>query len=659
MHRLARVLHRRVAHHLAHAGLAVHLDVADVRRERRTRHRRIHRRAPDDRAAGLRELGGNLGHRQRRPLVGRCHRHHTPMLPARLVHRDAPDLCRAATQLLAHVARRIDHRHAGRVADAAAGGDLGEAGRVGVGHTRPHTLHRNAQFLGHHHRLRGARAADVRVAGDHRGAAVAAEHHRRAGAHAGVEPEAAGEAAPDARGDRSLPVLTGLHPFEHGAEADGTVRRTVGREVPLRDGIREPDLDRIETERGGDLVDGRFDGERRHRRSRCAVRRHLRLVDDDVVGVDVEVGDVVGREHAHRTGARGRAAIGTRLVIERCGRRHDRAVLLRTELHADLRRRRRAGGAEHLVAGHHHLHRPLRLTRQHHCERLEVDRNLAAEAAADLARCHLDVCGIEAEHRRRGVAHKEGALRARPDVDAAVLVHTRHAGMRLDVALMAGRRAEHALHDDISRSEAGCEVAALQFEASGDVRRPARLDRRAGLRHEIVVQDRRARFQGPVNAEHRLEHLVVDTHQLRGGARRRQRGGRHCCHSMAVIERLGARQQVVGHVLQVHRAFAHPELDVDERDVLSGDDGLDAWHRQGSRRIDAPDASVCVRAAHDDAVEHARQREVGAIIRAAGHLVDAVMPDRPGADGRENLLAHARVLLMFAAASSTARTILS
>ena len=42
-----------------------------------------------------------------------------------------------------------------------------------------------------------------------------------------------------------------------------------------------------------------------------------------------------------------------------------------------------------------------------------------------------------------------------------------------------------------------------------------------------------------------------------------------------------------------------------------------------------------MRAALDAAVQHARHDEVGAERGAAGHLVDAVGPDRPGADDVE------------------------
>ena len=53
-------------------------------------------------------------------------------------------------------------------------------------------------------------------------------------------------------------------------------------------------------------------------------------------------------------------------------------------LTVDAGARGRAGGPEHLLARHHHLDRPAGLARQRQRHRLDEDRGLAAEAAADL-----------------------------------------------------------------------------------------------------------------------------------------------------------------------------------------------------------------------------------------------------------------------------------
>src|SRR5439155_9100714 len=106
------------------------------------------------------------------------------------VHGDIPDLRGASLQLIADVFGCADDRHARRVAHPTAAGQVGVAAAVGVANTRPHTFDRDSELLGHHDRLRRARAADIRIPGDDRGAAVGVEDHRGARIHAGVEPEA-------------------------------------------------------------------------------------------------------------------------------------------------------------------------------------------------------------------------------------------------------------------------------------------------------------------------------------------------------------------------------------------------------------------------------------------------------------------------------------
>ena len=111
---------------------------------------------------------------------------------------------------------------------------------------------------------------------------------------------------------------------------------------------------------------------------------------------------------------------------------------------------------------------------------------------------------------------------------------------------------------------------------------------------------------------------------------------------------------------EVERALAaEPHLLVGLREIPAGDDRLDARQRLGGRRVDRDDARVRVRAADDRAVEHAGEREVGAEVGASGHLVGAVVADRPRTDVRELAGAHAVTFRISAAASSTARIILS
>jgi hypothetical protein len=82
------------------------------------------------------------------------------------------------------------------------------------------------------------------------------------------------------------------------------------------------------------------------------------------------------------------------------------------------------------------------------------------------------------------------------------------------------------------------------------------------------------------------------------------------------------------------------------RQVCAGDDREHARQRRGARRVDADDARVRVRAAQHAPLHHARQREVGAVVGAPGHLVDAIRSHRPRADDAEvTSLGHSPCLL--------------
>src|SRR5262249_14999685 len=107
------------------------------------------------------------------------------------------------------------------------------------------------------------------------------------------------------------------------------------------------------------------------------------------------------------------------------------------------------GRAEDLFPRHDHLDRPAGLAREGDGNGLEIHRDLAAEAAADFAGNDPDLRGVDAEDSGATVADRERALGAAPDHHLSVLPVPRHAGVRLDVPLMSGRRAELALDDQI------------------------------------------------------------------------------------------------------------------------------------------------------------------------------------------------------------------
>src|SRR5436309_3944247 len=94
------------------------------------------------------------------------------------------------------------------------------------------------------------------------------------------------------------------------------------------------------------------------------------------------------------------------------------------------------------------------LARQHRGHWFEVDRNLTAKAATDFARRHGHLRHWQTQDLRGLPLHHKGTLRARPDVEMAIFVPQCRGVVRLDVALMHGRRVELPLDDHISLTKA-------------------------------------------------------------------------------------------------------------------------------------------------------------------------------------------------------------
>ena len=494
--------------------------------------------------------------------------------------------------------------------------------------------------------------------GRHQHVAVLGDVHLHRALAAGIVPEAGGHAAAalHARPRRAIQrravvrvVLDGLHRFLEGHGAEG---RPIDRLVAGLGRILQPHLQRIEAERLRDLVQHALGREGTERRARRAIRRHLRPVRHHVVADRQHIRDRILREGTTHRPAQRRTGQPARLQVEGALRRDDGAVLLRTDLHGGQRPRRRAGRALHFLAPHHHLHRATGLLRQHHRDGFEIDDGLAAEAAADLGGNGADVALRDARQQRRHGAHHELPLGRRPDRHPPIRRVGHGAGMRFDVALVHRARLEGALDDDVGLGEAGLHVAGLEHHGAGDVRRLA-------LELVPLMQDRRVVLDRVLDLDDVGQDLVVHLDQrtgMRGHflADRRDGGDR-----MAVEQRLLARHDVAAHPAHVLDAEHHRLVERELDDVVARHHRLHAGQRLGLRRIDRPDARMRVRAAQHLAPHHAGHGVVGAVLRAAGHLVGAVGADRVLADPLGVDDVHQAAPLISAAVSSTARTILS
>src|SRR5262249_47019098 len=342
---------------------------------------------------------------------------------------------------------------------APAPGGEREPGGAGAPDDRAPLPVRYPELVGGHVRERGAQPADVGRAGHQRHGAVLVDGQGRTGLAADVEPEARGHAAALPLPERRVPVLGLLDRVERLFQTERAELRAVRGLGALARRVHHAELNPIDSELLGDLVDHALDRELGDRRAGRAVGRHLRAVGDDVVADDLDVLHVVRRVSTEDTRLHRRALERARLVLELGEAGDELAVLRGAHLDLDGGARGRARGLEDLLARHDHLHRTLGLPRERQGQRLQIDDGLAAEAAADLRGGHADLGDVHPEETRVVGAHDEVALRAARELGRAVLGHAGQRGVRLDVALVHRRRLELALDDDVRLLEAGLDVA--------------------------------------------------------------------------------------------------------------------------------------------------------------------------------------------------------
>ena len=216
-----------------------------------------------------------------------------------------------------------------------------------------------------------------------------------------------------------------------------------------------------------------------------------------------------------------------------------------------------------------------------------------------------------------------------PDLGLAVVVETRGAGVRLDIGLMHRRGLELLLDDHIGLGKAGIDIADLELDPFGDIRRLGRR-RLDAARDHVLEKERRVRLHRLIDVDDVREDLVIDLDQQGGffgdGFADRRYGG----DRVAFIECLLPRHHVARDMPEVLRDALRTDIfEFVIGEVLSGDHGLDARQRLRLRGIDRTDAGVGVRRADDLAVERAGRCEIRAVHRTPRDFRHAVRPDRP------------------------------
>ena len=147
-------------------------------------------------------------------------------------------------------------------------------------------------------------------------------------------------------------------------KADPAVLRSDNLAGALLGGVFDPEVDRIDSALLGQFVHHTLRRERGVGRAGSPVGGGFGPVDDHIVAVDQEVGDVVGRDHAHRAGTHRRTRKSAGLERQQDFRRGNFAVLGGAHLDLHPGARGRTGGAQNFGAGHHQLYRMAGLSGQ-------------------------------------------------------------------------------------------------------------------------------------------------------------------------------------------------------------------------------------------------------------------------------------------------------
>ncbi len=178
----------------------------------------------------------------------------------------------------------------------------------------------------------------------------------------------------------------------HCARPEHGKRISRDRAVALAGDVGQPQLDRVDLEPSGQLVDQRFERECGGRRRGCAVGAERDAVGGDAVGGQLVRLPPVRPGGEHRGDRLQPEVVGRSAVAQRAGADPgEAAVGGGAELEVDHLRRRRVARGHVLAARQGQPHRPLQHQRGGGDERLE-QHQLPAESAARAARRER-VCG--------------------------------------------------------------------------------------------------------------------------------------------------------------------------------------------------------------------------------------------------------------------------
>ena len=188
--------------------------------------------------------------------------------------------------------------------------------------------------------------------------------------------------------------------------------------------------------------------------------------------------------------------------------------------------------------------------------------------------------------------------------------------MRLHVDVVLFLRDECVLEHAMRACERGLDIAVRPASIGAEVGqiRPFRVHERARVLRGIVVDERRAGRERLGNVEHGGQLLVLDLDERQRFVRgvSRLRGD---CHDALAYE---------AHLVDGEDGEVTHEAPDPVRVVRAGENGKDAGHAFGRRRVDAYDACMGVRASEHPAPQAALRGQVCGKAEVSAHLVRAL-----------------------------------
>ncbi len=216
----------------------------------------------------------------------------------------------------------------------------------------------------------------------------------------------------------------------------------------------------------------------------------MRGIGDHIIGVDLEIGRTIMREHPPDRRAQGCPRERTGVIDQTRLDGGNGAIVPGPDLDRGHRGAAWPRGPQHFGTAEGHAHREASAARQGHTERRHPYRFLATKGAADLRWHDTDFAERDAEDNGQILPLRKRGLRVGPDDHTAVFTHPGGLGVRLKIPLMHGLRAERPLDHHLGLCQAPLHIPTPHLEMFCYVAGCGSFAR-SRLRVEVVVEHAR------------------------------------------------------------------------------------------------------------------------------------------------------------------------